>query len=76
MFALWVFFIFVNGFILYRLFYTKVGIGTPSKDYHLQVDTGSDILWVNCAGCKNCPKETKLDVCPFVNLTFFNSICL
>ncbi|KAF1002297.1 aspartic proteinase 36-like [Apium graveolens] len=44
------------------LFYTKIGIGTPSKDYHLQVDTGSDILWVNCAGCNNCPKNTKLGI--------------
>nr|XP_017225601.1 PREDICTED: aspartic proteinase-like protein 2 isoform X2 [Daucus carota subsp. sativus] len=44
------------------LFYTKIGIGTPSKDYHLQVDTGSDILWVNCAGCNNCPKDTKLGI--------------
>ncbi|KAL1803191.1 hypothetical protein ACET3Z_031838 [Daucus carota] len=44
------------------LFFTKIGIGTPKKDYHLQVDTGSDLLWVHCAGCSSCPKETKLDI--------------
>ncbi|KAL8156627.1 aspartic proteinase 36-like [Apium graveolens] len=44
------------------LFFTKIGIGTPLKDYHLQVDTGSDLLWVHCAGCSSCPRETKLDI--------------
>ncbi|KAK1402901.1 aspartic proteinase-like protein 2 [Heracleum sosnowskyi] len=44
------------------LFFTKIGIGTPSKDFHLQVDTGSDLLWVHCVGCNSCPKETKLNI--------------
>ncbi|KAF4346372.1 hypothetical protein G4B88_010067 [Cannabis sativa] len=29
------------------LYYAKIGIGTPPKDYYVQVDTGSDIMWVN-----------------------------
>lgn len=45
-----------------RLYYTKLTIGTPSKDYHVQVDTGSDILWVNCAGCMRCPSKSSLGV--------------
>ncbi|KAK9159712.1 hypothetical protein Syun_006053 [Stephania yunnanensis] len=28
------------------LYFTKIGIGTPSKDYYVQVDTGSDIFWL------------------------------
>lgn len=39
------------------LYYAKIGIGTPSKDYYVQVDTGSDIMWVNCIQCKECPKR-------------------
>ncbi|XAR65804.1 Nepenthesin [Bertholletia excelsa] len=44
------------------LFYTTLGIGTPAKDYYLQVDTGSDVTWVNCAGCKGCPAKSDLGV--------------
>ncbi|KAF3683005.1 hypothetical protein CQW23_22803 [Capsicum baccatum] len=39
------------------LYYAKIGIGTPSNDYYVQVDTGSDIMWVNCAGCDQCPRR-------------------
>lgn len=31
----------------------------------MQVDTGSDILWVNCAGCSKCPVKSDLGVCAF-----------
>ncbi|PKA54507.1 Aspartic proteinase-like protein 2 [Apostasia shenzhenica] len=42
------------------LYYAQIGIGTPSKNYYVQVDTGSDILWVNCITCKHCPKKSDL----------------
>ncbi|XP_050383403.1 aspartic proteinase 36-like [Argentina anserina] len=43
------------------LYFAKLGIGNPSNDYYLQVDTGSDIFWVNCAECgKDCPTSTKI----------------
>lgn len=44
------------------LYFTKIQIGTPPKDYHVQVDTGSDLLWVNCAGCDKCPKKSDLGI--------------
>ncbi|KAM7494416.1 hypothetical protein LguiB_029025 [Lonicera macranthoides] len=44
------------------LYFTKIEIGTPPKDYHVQVDTGSDLLWVNCAGCDKCPKKSGLGI--------------
>lgn len=44
------------------LYFTKIQIGTPPKNYHVQVDTGSDLLWVNCAGCQNCPKKSDLGI--------------
>ncbi|CAN4123345.1 unnamed protein product [Withania somnifera] len=44
------------------LYFTKLSIGTPSKDYHVQVDTGSDLLWVNCVGCSKCPTKSKLGI--------------
>ncbi|KAL8532925.1 hypothetical protein ACS0TY_009260 [Phlomoides rotata] len=44
------------------LYYTKITIGTPPVDYHVQVDTGSDILWVNCKACNGCPTKSDLDI--------------
>ncbi|KAK8466157.1 hypothetical protein PHAVU_008G018300 [Phaseolus vulgaris] len=42
------------------LYYAKIGIGTPPKNYYLQVDTGTDIMWVNCIQCKECPSRSNL----------------
>ncbi|KAG2402168.1 Aspartic proteinase-like protein [Vigna angularis] len=44
------------------LYYTKLGLGSPPKDYYVQVDTGSDILWVNCVECSRCPRKSDLGV--------------
>ncbi|XP_022933920.1 aspartic proteinase-like protein 2 isoform X2 [Cucurbita moschata] len=41
---------------------TGIGLGTPPNDYYVQVDTGSDVLWVNCMGCSNCPEKSDIDV--------------
>lgn len=46
----------------FRLYYARIGIGSPSTNYYVQVDTGSDILWVNCIGCEKCPKKSNLGV--------------
>ncbi|XVF84417.1 hypothetical protein PTKIN_Ptkin17bG0035300 [Pterospermum kingtungense] len=50
------------------LYYAKIGIGTPAKDYYVQVDTGSDIMWVNCIQCQECPKRSSLGI----DLTLYN----
>ncbi|KAL4304001.1 hypothetical protein GQ457_10G015340 [Hibiscus cannabinus] len=46
--------------IICRLYFAKLLIGNPLKEYHVQVDTGSDLLWLNCVGCDKCPKESSL----------------
>lgn len=48
---------------LCRLYYTKVQLGSPAKDYYVQIDTGSDVLWVSCASCNGCPTSSGLQVC-------------
>ncbi|KAK8488311.1 hypothetical protein V6N11_068439 [Hibiscus sabdariffa] len=50
------------------LYYAKIGIGTPAKDYYVQVDTGSDLMWVNCIQCEDCPKRSSLGI----DLTLYN----
>ena len=37
-------------------------MGTPPKEFNVQIDTGSDILWVNCNTCSNCPQSSELGV--------------
>ncbi|XP_076890579.1 aspartic proteinase 36-like [Bidens hawaiensis] len=50
------------------LYYTKIQLGSPPKDFYVQVDTGSDILWVNSVECENCPTKSGLGV----PLSFFD----
>ncbi|EOA40148.1 hypothetical protein CARUB_v10008865mg [Capsella rubella] len=50
------------------LYYAKIGIGTPAKSYYVQVDTGSDLMWVNCIQCKQCPTRSSLGI----ELTLYN----
>uniref|UniRef100_A0ACD5YPK1 Uncharacterized protein n=1 Tax=Avena sativa TaxID=4498 RepID=A0ACD5YPK1_AVESA len=44
------------------LYFTEIGIGTPARTYYVQVDTGSDILWVNCISCETCPRKSGLGI--------------
>ncbi|XP_048492243.1 aspartic proteinase 36 isoform X2 [Beta vulgaris subsp. vulgaris] len=42
------------------LYYTKVQLGNPAQEFNVQIDTGSDVLWVGCTGCSGCPGTTGL----------------
>ncbi|KAK4418187.1 Aspartic proteinase nepenthesin-1 [Sesamum alatum] len=51
----------IRGRIDVQLFHyiVKVGIGTfkskpPYKEYHLEMDTGSNLVWMQCEGCTKC----------------------
>ncbi|KVH90725.1 Aspartic peptidase, partial [Cynara cardunculus var. scolymus] len=44
------------------LYFTKVLLGSPPREYHVQVDTGSDVLWVSCKDCKGCPTSSGLHI--------------
>ncbi|RRT75392.1 hypothetical protein B296_00017541 [Ensete ventricosum] len=40
-----------------RLYYVEMNIGDPPKPYFLDVDTGSDLTWIQCdAPCVRCSK--------------------
>ena len=39
-------------------------MGSPPKDYYVQIDTGSDVLWVSCGSCNGCPETSGLPVWP------------
>ncbi|KAK7245023.1 hypothetical protein RIF29_39853 [Crotalaria pallida] len=49
-------------FVGYLLYFTKVKIGSPPREFYVQIDTGSDILWLNCNTCSNCPQSSGLGI--------------
>ncbi|KAL2536181.1 Eukaryotic aspartyl protease family protein [Forsythia ovata] len=53
---------------LVGLYFTRVQLGTPPKEFYVQIDTGSDVLWVSCNSCNGCPKSSGLKI----QLEFFD----
>ncbi|KAF3673662.1 hypothetical protein FXO38_05552 [Capsicum annuum] len=51
------------------IYYTRIQLGSPPKEFHVQFDTGSDVLWVSCVPCKGCPTRGGLDR---IQLQFFD----
>ncbi|KAK6943923.1 Xylanase inhibitor, N-terminal [Dillenia turbinata] len=45
----------INGGFSAGLYFTTITLGTPGIDFNVEVDTGSDLTWVNCFNCKTCP---------------------
>lgn len=54
----------------YSLYYTQILVGNPPRPYHLDMDTGSDLTWIQCdAPCTSCAKV--LPNCSCFYLEFF-----
>ncbi|KAE9589127.1 putative nepenthesin [Lupinus albus] len=51
------------------LYYTTMHLGSPPREFHVDIDTGSDIPWVNCISCSGCPRTTGLPEMHFVSTT-------
>ncbi|GLT80822.1 hypothetical protein SLA2020_522380 [Shorea laevis] len=47
---------------LVGLYYTKVQLGSPPQTFYVQIDTGSDVLWVSCSSCNGCPQTSGLQI--------------
>lgn len=35
-------------------YFTRLGVGTPPRYVYMVLDTGSDVVWLQCAPCKKC----------------------
>ncbi|CAM0878036.1 unnamed protein product [Alopecurus aequalis] len=44
------------------IYYANVKFGSPPKEYSLQFDTGSDLMWVSCSSCTSCPDTNNLGI--------------
>ncbi|KAI9175106.1 hypothetical protein LWI28_027354 [Acer negundo] len=55
------------------LYFTYIRVGNPPRPYHLDIDTGSDLTWIQCdAPCTSCAKGAnplykprKVNILPF-----------
>ncbi|KAG8648611.1 aspartic proteinase 39 isoform X3 [Manihot esculenta] len=52
----------IDGSSTPLLYFTKVKLGSPPREFNVQIDTGSDVLWVTCSSCSNCPQSSGLGV--------------
>ncbi|XP_062102710.1 protein ASPARTIC PROTEASE IN GUARD CELL 1-like [Humulus lupulus] len=39
-------------------YFTRIGVGTPAKQYYMAIDTGSDVNWLQCEPCSDCYQQT------------------
>ncbi|KAL6139085.1 hypothetical protein ACLB2K_064362 [Fragaria x ananassa] len=39
-------------------YFTGIGVGSPPKYLYMVLDTGSDVVWLQCAPCKRCYSQT------------------
>ncbi|GAB2274671.1 hypothetical protein Dimus_009442 [Dionaea muscipula] len=44
------------------LYYTEVTLGSPPQKFYVQIDTGSDVLWIDCTQCSGCPLSSGLNI--------------
>ncbi|KAL5156236.1 Aspartyl protease family protein 2 [Glycine soja] len=35
-------------------YFTRIGVGTPARYVYMVLDTGSDVVWLQCAPCRKC----------------------
>lgn len=39
-------------------YFTRLGIGTPPTSAYMVLDTGSDVVWIQCAPCRRCYSQS------------------
>ncbi|XVE79342.1 hypothetical protein DITRI_Ditri14bG0050500 [Diplodiscus trichospermus] len=47
---------------LVGLYFTKLQLGSPPREFYVQIDTGSDVLWIGCNSCNGCPEYSGLQI--------------
>lgn len=35
-------------------YFTRIGVGTPTREQYMVLDTGSDVAWIQCEPCREC----------------------
>ncbi|GLJ36515.1 hypothetical protein SUGI_0733530 [Cryptomeria japonica] len=56
-------------------YFTRIGVGTPAREQYLVLDTGSDVVWVQCQPCKDCYDQTDPVFDPSSSASFTSVSC-
>ncbi|KAK9676443.1 hypothetical protein RND81_11G077300 [Saponaria officinalis] len=39
-------------------YFVRIGVGSPARKQYMVIDSGSDIVWVQCQPCKQCYRQS------------------
>ncbi|MCO5548674.1 hypothetical protein L7F22_002133 [Adiantum nelumboides] len=56
-------------------YFIRLGVGTPPKASYLVIDTGSDVMWIQCAPCLDCYKQSDPIFNPGASSTYRKLSC-
>ncbi|XP_027188429.1 aspartyl protease family protein 2 [Cicer arietinum] len=56
-------------------YFTRIGVGTPAKYVFMVLDTGSDVVWLQCAPCRKCYSQQDPIFDPTKSRTFAGIPC-
>ncbi|KAL6651794.1 hypothetical protein ACP70R_010719 [Stipagrostis hirtigluma subsp. patula] len=56
-------------------YFVRVGIGSPPTEQYLVVDSGSDVIWVQCRPCAQCYAQTDPIFDPAASASFSGVSC-
>ncbi|XP_010556596.1 PREDICTED: aspartyl protease family protein 2-like [Tarenaya hassleriana] len=56
-------------------YFTRIGVGTPARYLYMVLDTGSDIVWLQCAPCRRCYSQSDPIFVPAKSKTYAGISC-
>ncbi|KAE9600285.1 hypothetical protein Lal_00045763 [Lupinus albus] len=56
-------------------YFTRVGVGQPSKPFYMVLDTGSDVNWLQCKPCDDCYQQSDPIYDPTQSTSFYPLPC-
>ncbi|KAL3536700.1 hypothetical protein ACH5RR_000066 [Cinchona calisaya] len=56
-------------------YFTRLGVGTPPKYSYMVLDTGSDVVWIQCSPCKKCYPQSDPFFDPSRSSSFAGVLC-
>ncbi|XP_050376948.1 protein ASPARTIC PROTEASE IN GUARD CELL 1 [Argentina anserina] len=56
-------------------YFTRVGVGSPARQFYMVLDTGSDVNWLQCQPCTDCYQQSDPVFNPTGSSTFRQLTC-
>lgn len=56
-------------------YFVRIGVGSPPSSQYVVIDSGSDIIWVQCQPCKQCYRQSDPVFNPTQSASFLGVSC-